>query len=107
MSKRIQGVSLKEFDVVGGRDDLENYLFALICDDDWEIPDCFLENHSIWGLATDDLEFEGYVLILEDLDGHNDAGPGLSFGRYGLRLEKPRSEVRDFSRRVIMETCHE
>ena len=105
MSKQIQGVDCEEFDLVGGLDDLESYLFKLIREDGWEIPDCFLENHSIWDLVNTYLEPWGYLLVLQDTDFHDDGAPGTSFGYYGLRLDKPRSEVREFSRKLIMETC--
>lgn len=105
MNKDIQGVNYNEFAVVGGLDDLTKYMIHLICDDDWEIPDRFLENHSIWNLVNHDLEFEGYVLVLEDHGWNDDVGPGASFGRYGLRLDKPRRAIRDFARSLIIEAC--
>jgi len=105
MSKQIQGVDCEEFDVVGGFDDLERYLFRLIREDGWEIPDCFLENHSIWDLVNTYLEPEGYLLVLQETDSGDDGAPGMSFGHYGLRLDKPRHEVRDFARQLIMDTC--
>lgn len=105
MSKHIQGVSYKELAVVGGSDDLERYIFRLISEDDWEIPDRFYDDHSLWNLLSQDLEFQGYVLVLEDHDAGEDGGPGSSFGHYGLRLEKPKDEVRDFARRLIIDAC--
>ncbi len=103
MSKQIQGVDREEFDIVGGFDDLEHYLFQLIREDGWKIPDCFLETHSIWDLVNTYLEPEGYLLVLQETDSDDDGGPGMSFGYYGLRLDKPRDEVRDFARILILE----
>ena len=105
MSEHIQGVNCEEFAAVGGRDDLERYVLRLICEDDWEIPDSFYEEHSLWHLLSHDLEFHGYVLVLEDHNAGDDGGPGSSFGRYGLRLEQPRHEIRDFARGLIINVC--
>mgnify|MGYP006298768633 CR=1 FL=1 len=89
-----------EFDVVGGMDALESYLFGLIAGRDWEFPESFDENTTMWEFAREHLEFHGYVTIVEDASYETDV-VGMDYGWFGLRLDRDAQELRAFARKTI------
>lgn len=88
------------FDMVGPSDVIESRICSIVCGSDWEPPEGFDDETTMWHFANERLEPDGYVTIIEDTSYTTD-NVGLDFGWYALLLDPSEAETRRYARDVI------